>query len=447
MSSPSSGSTQPKSSEQSCSSSEPNLMRDQSEVTSKVAARIQHTQEEKKDECPISSSSIDENPQEDMLPLISLSHGLQKKASGYTLRSWIALSLTLDGRDKITKVIQYTARLLSWWFTQKTMENPIFATKFKNLYKSLSQSRKAFRLGRSFTEMEKLRSMGLLQVLLYHLRIALNDNNVFDNEEDGDGDKLPTELSTNNNGRPHLTRKASSNIGWGPSTMPSLPTRQQSSSSRGFYRSLSNVGYRMYRPMVSQLSLLGPPSRPSKAPAWNIIGSSLKLLGLLGFFAGDNICFLNSSGLFDNHALKEQDRLTKRKQLQTSATHFAFRSYFMGAVAGLVVSWKSYWEYRRKEIKDAQERLDRLCKESENIEEDVRVKRARQDMKEAGEKQFVLFLALLKSCCDILVFSNNAGIDLHKKYRGKKMHEGFHCLCGLVSASTVIYNNFPNADY
>ena len=44
------------------------------------------------------------------------------------------------------------------------------------------------------------------------------------------------------------------------------------------------------------------------------------------------------------------------------------------------------------------------------------------------------------------MFSNNAGIDLHKNYRGKKMHEGFHCLCGLVSASTVLYNYFPNAE-
>jgi hypothetical protein len=24
------------------------------------------------------------------------------------------------------------------------------------------------------------------------------------------------------------------------------------------------------------------------------------------------------------------------------------------------------------------------------------------------------------------------------------MHEGFHCLCGLLSAGSVLYNNFPN---
>ena len=49
-----------------------------------------------------------------------------------------------------------------------------------------------------------------------------------------------------------------------------------------------------------------------------------------------------------------------------------------------------------------------------------------------------------QSCCDVLVFSNNPGIDFHERYRGKKMNEGFHSVCGLVSAGTVLYNNFPN---
>jgi hypothetical protein len=44
-----------------------------------------------------------------------------------------------------------------------------------------------------------------------------------------------------------------------------------------------------------------------------------------------------------------------------------------------------------------------------------------------------------------MVFSNMPGIDLHKRFRGKKNHEGFHCVCGLISAGTVVYNNFPDA--
>ena len=67
-------------------------------------------------------------------------------------------------------------------------------------------------------------------------------------------------------------------------------------------------------------------------------------------------------------------------------------------------------------------------------------------LKKVEQKHFELFLALLKSICDVTVFSNNPGIDLHLKLRGKKNHEGFHCLCGLISASTVLYNNFSNAE-
>jgi hypothetical protein len=41
--------------------------------------------------------------------------GLSKKATPLALESWAALSLTLDGRDKLTKVFQYATRLLGWW--------------------------------------------------------------------------------------------------------------------------------------------------------------------------------------------------------------------------------------------------------------------------------------------------------------------------------------------
>lgn len=58
-------------------------MSNQSEETNKVAAKANQTQGGEKDECPICRSNIDENAQNYMLPLISLSHGLQKKASEY----------------------------------------------------------------------------------------------------------------------------------------------------------------------------------------------------------------------------------------------------------------------------------------------------------------------------------------------------------------------------
>ena len=57
---------------------------------------------------------------------------------------------------------------------------------------------------------------------------------------------------------------------------------------------------------------------------------------------------------------------------------------------------------------------------------------------------FVFIILSMQSCVDVMVFSNNPGIDLHLKLRGKKNHEGLHCLCGLISASTVLYDSFPN---
>jgi Peroxisomal biogenesis factor 11 (PEX11) len=345
-----------------------------------------------------------------MLPIVSLSYGLNRKATAWSLQSWIALSLTLDGRDKITKLVQYGARFMAWWLTSSDSAN---SQRFMELYQSVAKSRKAFRLGRSVIEIDKLQSMGLVSVALWHLRVALND---------GDPRAVPKS-------RPRLTRKASSNIGWGPSTVPSSSSRD-----RSFYRSLSNIGYRMYRPMVSQLSLYGPSSQPTKAPAWKIIGSALKIVGLLGFWAADNVSFLTASGFLDNYKLKTSKRLERRQSIQTRAARFAAQSYFMGAVAGLFVNLRSYWSHRQNEIKSTQD----IIAESEDEDN-------RQAAKGAQEKQFELFLALLKSCCDVLAFSNMPGVDLHQKYRGKKMNEGFHCLCGLVSASTVLYSNFPNA--
>jgi hypothetical protein len=375
--------------------------------------------EEKKEEDAESKEAsetvIDKAPviKHSVLPVVSLSYGLNRKATAWSLQSWIALSLTLDGRDKITKFVQYCARFLAWWLTAFKSAH---AERFVGLYESAAKGRKVFRLGRSLIEIEKLRSMGLVSVALWHLRLALTDLD-------------PTEVPKS---RPHLTRKASSNIGWGPSTVPS----KSSARDGRFYRSLSNIGQRMYRPMVSQLSLYGPSSQPTKAPAWKIIGSALKIVGLLGFWTADNANFLASSGFLDNYKLDASERFERRQSIQKRAARFAAQSYFMGAIAGFFVNLRSYWSFRQNEIKSTQENLA----QSEDDEIEMRA------AKEAREKQFELFLALLKSSCDVLAFSNMPGIDLHQKYRGTKMNEGFHCLCGIVSASTVLYSNFPNAD-
>lgn len=368
--------------------------------------------------------------------------GLHRKANPLTLTSWSALALTLDGRDKITKVFQYSARLLAWWFAGTGSKHLSF--RFSTLYKSLANSRKAFRLGRSLIEIEKLRNMGLGPLIMWHLRntMGLHDNTTDVNDS---GDKT-TQLTKK---RPPkiLTRRASSNIGWGPMTLDdeedSIGARKRKPS---FVRSLSSKAYRaIYRPLRSTLStVMGDSSSLESRPAaelWTVIGSAFKMIGLLGFWAGDNINYLYSTGFLDDHTLPTaEERLEKRNKLQTLSSTRANQAYFGGSVAGLLVNAYSYMNYRRNKLMTAQHQWEEACEEGEEERE-----QALQNLKKVKEKQFSLFLALLKSCCDIIVFSNNPGIDLHQKWRGKKNHEGFHCLCGLVSAGTVLYNNFPDA--
>jgi len=96
-------------------------------------------------------------------------------------------------------------------------------------------------------------------------------------------------------------------------------------------------------------------------------------------------------------------------------------------VAGFVINWKNYWEHRRQVLAPLVQQQDDVVA-----------------IEAAEKKQFTLFLALLKSICDVMVHSNNPGVDLWMRYRGRKLYEGFHCLLGLTSAATVLYNNYPD---
>jgi hypothetical protein len=191
--------------------------------------------------------------------------------------------------------------------------------------------------------------------------------------------------------------------------------------------------------MASTLSVSGEASKEPSTPMWKLVGSAIKMLGLFGFWTGDNIAFLTQSGMFDDYRQDAATRMAMRKQWQTRASETANRCYFAGAVAGLVTSLRSYLNYRNNTIRALKQQVDQAEDEDEK-------QVATESLETAEAKQFVLFLALAKSCCDVLVFSNNPGIDFWKKRTGRKMHEGLHCLCGLISASTVIYNNFPNAN-
>lgn len=118
----------------------------------------------------------------------------------------------------------------------------------------------------------------------------------------------------------------------------------------------------------------------------------------------------------------------------------------MGGLAGLYVNLRSFWIHRNGALAEARRKHHDESATASNDKDDDDNGARRGALKKIEQRHFELFLALLKSICDVTVFSNNPGIDLHLKLRGKKNHEGFHCLCGLISASTVLYNNFPNAE-
>lgn len=310
-----------------------------------------------------------------------LRYGLGSKKSLYQIQSWITMITTLDGRDKFTKLVQYLSRFLVYYYSRRRLQqqreanmyryNSHMMERYDGLKTSLSNSRRAFRLGRSFLELYKLYCLGLVSSLI---------------------------------GTSSTTKETS-----------------------------------------------------SSTELWKVICNSIKTIGLIGFWGGDNVSFLAQSGFLDtNH--DTENRMNRRKQLQTKATLFANRSYFLNALFGLYINVRSYYEYMHQTIRPLEIELSQNQSQkqeqrepysdttsSENVDTKATSTTNTVDVyTKAKEQQFVLFMAIVKSICDVLIFSNNPGIDLWETYWHAKMHEGIHCICGMVSASTVMYTNLPN---
>ena len=500
--------------------------------------------------------------------------GIHKKKSILSIQNWIATVLTLDGRDKFTKILQYSSRLLCWYFaglalsTATTTAVPrggvgsiesstrqqqqqlyqAISIRFNSLYKSIVTSRKAFRMGRSIIEYDKIRSMGWGEYLGYWLSHPLAESGVIsgcnddgcderengyhahslarydthpipeedeeeeghsdnDNDDDGswNGDEKEEEVPSveekkdenddaasakkskkkaiSRPGRPILPSRISSNIGWGPSNTTTAaaasandgvssknteanhhpPPRTVSEMGRGMYRpypSQSSTSFGSYNQLKEKTTALSPCPPPPPTPAWKLIGGTLKLLGLMGFWAFDNFSFLTTSGFLDpihlgngtstsNNNAKDNNVTSVRTRRKKWASENAARCYFMGGLAGLYVNLRSFWIHRNGALAEARRKYHDGSSDDgsndDNSDAQAQQQQRRNALKKIEQKHFELFLALVKSICDVTVFSNNPGIDLHLKLRGKKNHEGLHCLCGLISASTVLYNNFPNA--
>lgn len=434
----------------------------------------------------------------------SFTSSIASKATPLALKSWVTLSLTLDGRDKITKLIQYTSRLLGYYFEVlavscsssavlkindtshhsndviKWMEK---AQRFRNLQKALTQSRKAYRFGRSLAEVQKLREMGILHwALLYLRQFILRDpsnscqsNDEKDNDDDqqlrpqgrhqinsclGNEDTkvvqtistykaqdLNTECNDEDTLIHNSTDERKTKI-----TEDNLEKQNDGSN----HASSSKT----YHPSLS-LNKNGP-----QPPMWKIVFGAIKLVGLAGFWAADNVSYLYGTGFWVDDKIDHFTTTGERNQIihkpvKDVATVLATQSYFVAALAGLYLNTREWLSYRNGPLREAVERVSEIeirksfsSERTENSDKDNVTKEEYpnqetsellRQLEDVQRKHFVLCLSLLKSVCDIIAFSNNPGVDLHKKYRGRKMNEGIQCVCGIASALTVLYTKFPNA--
>ena len=322
-------------------------------------------------------------------------------------------------------MLQYLSRFLAWWFLSK-VDSPAYAAahghRLSNFFKSLSTSRKAFRLGRSIDELYKL-----VELLSRHLRQYSRNK-----------DNLSSLLIQNTLEYKNLTFHVA---------YSSYMSRTLQVISTILTRSISSIPGRMFSfiPISSNTEI-------PKVELWKATGSGLKMIALVGFYLGDNLNFLTSSGTLDNYSLSETDRLSRRKRLQSLFGKKSNQSYFVASIVGLVMNAYSYHRFvqqANKTILTQEQVYDKntnndLDEQKEEVDED-RERYLQSIATKEQQKQFELFISVLKSCMDVIVFSNNDGIDLHKKWRGRKNHEGLHCLCGLISAGTGLYNEFSDA--
>jgi len=400
--------------------------------------------------------------------LSSLNASFSTKASPFLLKSWIAMVLTLDGRDKVTKAIQYASRLLAHYYettgnSAKSLSAAYLISKakrFRNLQAALTNSRKAYRFGRSFIEFEKLSSIGFCHWVAWHLRQSVfhttgfssevntqdkishnsgEDESQYDGKKaqyndrkteretcipkqegkitwhhdtnfDQDRDDLPIQAHNNNHPRIMLPRRVSSNLF--PTTI--VPSKRQGAPRS--YRQLSSLGRFIY---LSLSSYINEEKADTTAPPWKVISSVAKLLGLAGFWAADNLSFLYSSGFLIDEAKVTKQGRSRAKEVSI----FAARSYFFAAVSGLYLNLRELIHHRNGPLKEAWIGLEHHTSNAkveggnsayEEHESSREMDLYKAELEKAKRKHGILCIALLKVSTLNAIFTLSIAL-LHDK--------------------------------
>ena len=324
---------------------------------------------------------------------------------GINRASLVRMILTLDGRDKFTKLVQYLCRFLAHYYSTSTSSstsqtsdrNVLLIKQFNAMKVSLTNSRKAYRLGKSFIEINKLCEMDFIQPIRQFCSNGCCDKN----QEDDNNKKSNNEKATTN--------------------------------------------HELYK----------------------IMATTIKTIGLCGFWACDNMSYLTMLGILDqqkqrHHSSVAATQNTTANRIQ-SLTVRANRFYFVSALSGLYVNICSYREFFIKHKKknttttttmsldmkksstsdddDQENHNNKDTDTNSSNDENEQQQQIHDDLKLLRQER-ILQLAIVKSCCDLLVFSNNPGIDLWYQWRQVKLNEYIHCIAGMISSITVMYNQY-----
>ena len=286
------------------------------------------------------------------------------------------------------------------------------AKQFRALQKALTQARKPFRFGKSLNEVQKLRDMGFIHWVAWYLRQHMFDDDrksVMASSDSSSTLESRKEESGANDYNLNSTKEAapSSKSSQPPSIIVSKDQQLQASQKDSFSSSsyIESMIYNHLSTYIDETKVAQDETGMAVSkvpPKWKVLTSALKIIGLAGFWAGDNVAYLHTTGFLCNNP----------KQKKESAL-FATRSYFFACVVGLFLSAKEWAEHRNGELRNAFLHfhfVDKKCKQmkmsqgngaNSDVQDELQLALTERDqcelvLDQAKKKHAKLCLALLK---------------------------------------------------
>lgn len=339
-----------------------------------------------------------------------------------SLKSVVALIRTLEGRDKVTKTIQYACRFLWWYHKNHMPTDETRGSRFEKMFRASQTARKCFHLLRTFEELEKLQALSSdtktpqWRRRLMMLRAAamavywFYDNtcffiivklSTFDQRtaiaRDGAAWSLANlisvglalyDLDQNSKDRRRLEDKTvallKARAGAGRTSTGISPTHSVAAGS------------------AAEGEIVGEGSTASTVGN----GASAKVAGIWSSGAS-NRSLVNGSG---NGVGIDITKELRSRQAVTSTPTTSSSSQPQGG--------------------------DTVA--------DIDVEEVLVEMARANVKRFDLVGDMLRASCDFVVACNSPGFDLPLRLLGYRLHDGVIGTAGLISAISAVYKAYPS---